>query len=228
MIEKLKNLRTLHRGFEEKLPLLRDFQALSECYQILNKEIQILSEIGDEAFKLGREFERYVQESLRLIVQMKGLIEDALATFNEGDRLEFSIRKIIQFNRNYDYILTENLNSMITYAEFMEIMDKGGIPSHFMERISRAEKIVKDFTLLIKFLRLLYDRPSDIFKVEFLLRTLNAQGLKWVEVRHLERETGIPRDEIRDILEALTLIGITERMERGGESVYRVRDSGED
>ncbi|AFK21844.1 hypothetical protein [Pyrococcus sp. ST04] len=229
LIEELKKVRELHRNFEGILPRIGNEKSiLEEAYQTINEEIRLISQIADNGFKIGKDFENTVKETLRLMIQMKGMIEEAMLNTEDLNKFQFSIKKIIQFNRNYDYLITENLNSMITYAEFIGLIKEGGIPSSILEKISNVEKIFERFEALIKFLKYLYHRPSDVFKVEFSIRKLNEMGLKWIEIWHLEKETGISRDEIVDILDGLALIGVIERMERGGESVYRLRDLGED
>lgn len=139
------------------------------------------------------------------------------------------IKTLANFNRNYDYLVTENLSSLLLYAEFSDLLQKeGGIPEPILNRIMKAEEVSEKIGVLVKFLSILYNKPSALFKVETSLRSLNQLGLRWVEIRHLERETGIKREELEEILEGLTLIGVVEKMNRGGESVYRIRNSGED
>ncbi|AEC51564.1 hypothetical protein PNA2_0648 [Pyrococcus sp. NA2] len=230
MIDKLKKVRDLHRKFESLIPEISNYskESIFRAYELINEEIKELSEILDEGFKVGREFERIIQETFRLMLQMKGLVEEALANIDDRRKLEFPVRKILNFNRNFDFIVTENVNSLITYAEFMEILETGNIPSSLLDKINAIENFEERVNVLINFLRLLYNRPSDVFRVEFSLRMANQQGMRWVDVWYLKKETGLKEDEIREILDALTLIGVTEKRERGGESVYRVRDIRED
>lgn len=226
----MRRIRDSHRDFENLIPEIakgsRD--AISKAYVLINNEIRDISEILDEAFKIGREFKETTEETMKLIIQMKGILDEVLINFNDVDKLRFSLRKLLNFNRSFDYIITENLSTLITYAEFAEIIEKGAVPSSILDKINKIEEFTKQVNTLIKFLKMLYDKPSDIFKVEFSIRKANQMGMKWVNIWYLERETGLNGDEIREILEALTLIGVTERAERGGESVYRIRDLGED
>lgn len=230
LIERLKKVRDLHRSFEDLIPHIAEGskEATIKAYQTLNEEIREISEILDEAFTIGREFEGSAKETIRVLMQMKGILEDVLSNLDDRGKLEFHVKKLLSFNRSFDYIVTENLNTLITYAEFVEIVKEGKIPSSVLDKISEVERFAHKLDALIKFLRLLYDKPSDIFKVEFSLRKANESGMRWVDEWYLQKDTGLSGDEIRDILDSLTLIGVVERKERGGGSVYRVRDIGED
>ncbi|AFN04552.1 hypothetical protein PFDSM3638_00035 [Pyrococcus furiosus DSM 3638] len=228
--EKVKELQSLHRDFEDLIPRLlleKDIKDICRsAYEIENKKIRILFDLLSESPKIGREFENLVKEMLRLESRMKGIIEDIIRNMEDPD---VYIKTLANFNRNYDYLVTENLSSLLLYAEFSDLLQKeGGIPEPILNRIMKAEEVSEKIGVLVKFLSILYNKPSALFKVETSLRSLNQLGLRWVEIRHLERETGIKREELEEILEGLTLIGVVEKMNRGGESVYRIRNSGED
>ncbi|WP_373419037.1 hypothetical protein [Pyrococcus yayanosii] len=241
----VKRFEDLHRRFEKLFTKLISAEALDEIKVILSdlhsiskEKASVVAQLLAEASKVGGEFETAVRELQKAEHQMKFRIEEALEIvssikgFSDRERLKGVLRRMWQFHRVYDYSVSQALAKVVGEVELLELLGDGEkekkLPPGILERLNRIEDIERKINILASLAHWLYSNPSLVHKVEDSLKRWHERGLGWVEARNVSADTGIDRETVREILEGLTLIGVVERKERGGEGVYKLRSSGED
>jgi hypothetical protein len=242
----VKEAQALHKEFQKgflrvySLSSSGDFgelrEVLSELYGIIDKKFDVASQIGKASSLLGGDFEGFVKELQKNEHQMKFLLEELLLlvetpkmSFTEKAKINASLQRLLQFYRVYDYSITRAIQKLTGDIEgLIFISEEGKLPpANIADKIKKIENLDKKLELLISFIYYLYTRPSWVHKVEEALRDWHSKGLMWVEVRNVENNSGVEREHVAKILEGLTLIGVVEKRERGGEYVYKLRGFGE-
>ncbi|WP_367884600.1 hypothetical protein [Thermococcus sp. JCM 11816] len=130
--------------------------------------------------------------------------------------------RLVQFHRLYDYAIRKALSELSAEVEGLTLLGENQkkVPVSILEELRKTKAIESQLETLKRFLYRLYVHPpSDVHRVEQALREWHAKGLLWVEARNVEKASGVR--EAGEILEGLALIGVIEKKDRGGESVYR-------
>jgi len=245
--ELVKEAEALHKDFQKGFLRAYSFSSswnfeelknvLSELYGIIEKKFDVASQIANMSPLLEGNFERLAKELQKNEHQMKFRLEELLLlvespkmSFTEKARINASIQRLLQFYRVYDYSLTQTIQKLRGELEGLIFIsgEKKLPPANVVDKIKRIKNLDEKLELLISFIYYLYNSPSWVHKVEEALRDWHSKGLLWVEVRNVEKNSGVEREHAAKILEGLTLIGIVEKRERGGEYVYKLRGFGED
>jgi len=244
--EKIKNalerLESLHKEFESKFPELYTEKSLEglhglvkELYSIAGEKMDIAGELYRELAPVSRDTEGVIKELQKNEHQMKFRLEELMnllagpLDYEDKTRLKAALDRLVQFHRIYDYTMRRAIQVVGKEVESIEFMERMGlesenqkkVPAGIMERLKGIEEVERKLETLVAFTGRLYSHPGDVHKVEEALIEWHRMGLLWVEARNVEKLSGVR--EAGEILEGLTLIGVTERKKRGGESVYRHR-----
>jgi len=245
--ELVKEAEVLHKEFQKgflrvySLSSSWEFEELkdllSELYGIIERKFDIASQIGRASSLLGGDFERLAKELQKNEHQMKFRLEELLLlvenpkmSFTEKAKINASLQRLLQFYRVYDYSITQTIQKLTGELEGLIFIseERKLPPANIVDKIKKIENLDEKLELLISFIYYLYTNPSWVHKVEEALRDWHSKGLLWVEVRNVEKNSGVEREHAAKILEGLTLIGVVEKRERGGEYVYKLRGFGED
>lgn len=245
--ELVKEAEVLHKEFQKdflrvySLSSSWEFEELkdllSELYGIIERKFDIASQIGKASSLLGGDFERLAKELQKNEHQMKFRLEELLLlvenpkmSFTEKAKINASLQRLLQFYRVYDYSITQTIQKLTGELEGLIFIseERKLPPANIVDKIKKIENLDEKLELLISFIYYLYTNPSWVHKVEEALRDWHSKGLLWVEVRNVEKNSGVEREHAAKILEGLTLIGVVEKRERGGEYVYKLRGFGED
>lgn len=245
--ELVKEAEILHKEFQKgflrvySLSSSWEFEELkdlvSELYGIIERKFDIASQIGKASSLLGGDFERLAKELQKNEHQMKFRLEELLLlvenpkmSFTEKAKINASLQRLLQFYRVYDYSITQTIQKLTGELEGLIFIseERKLPPANIVDKIKKIENLDEKLELLISFIYYLYTNPSWVHKVEEALRDWHSKGLLWVEVRNVEKNSGVEREHAAKILEGLTLIGVVEKRERGGEYVYKLRGFGED
>ena len=249
-VEKLKELisraEMLHKDFEKLFLKLheyanRDYNEISEVilklHELSNEKFETASQIykgvaliGGDLEKAGRELQKNEHQMRFRIEEIITSLGHAKESFSEKLKAKTALQRLFQFHRIYNYSVTQTLQKLSAEIDgliFISEKEKNP-PVSIIERLKKIEELEKSLNNLITFIFHTHSHPSWVYKVEESLKEWHSKGLLWVEPRNVEQNTGIDRDYVAQILEGLTLIGIVEKRERGGESVYKLRGFGED
>lgn len=245
--ELVKEAEVLHKEFQKgflrvySLSSSWEFEELkdllSELYGIIEKKFDVASQIGKASSLLGGDFEQLAKELQKNEHQMKFRLEELLLlvenpkmSFTEKAKINASLQRLLQYYRVYDYSITQTIQKLTGELEGLIFIseERKLPPANIVDKIKKIENLDEKLELLISFIYYLYTNPSWVHKVEEALRDWHSKGLLWVEVRNVEKNSGVEREHAAKILEGLTLIGVVEKRERGGEYVYKLRGFGED
>jgi len=245
--ELVKEAEVLHKEFQKgflrvySLSSSWEFEELkdllSELYGIIERKFDIASQIGKASSLLGGDFEQLAKELQKNEHQMKFRLEELLLlvenpkmSFTEKAKINASLQRLLQYYRVYDYSITQTIQKLTGELEGLIFIseERKLPPANIVDKIKKIENLDEKLELLISFIYYLYTNPSWVHKVEEALRDWHSKGLLWVEVRNVEKNSGVEREHAAKILEGLTLIGVVEKRERGGEYVYKLRGFGED
>ena len=238
----MRKIEDLHREFESKFPLLYEeenlegiYKTVKTLYSLSAEKMDLIGELYREMMPLSREVEAVLREFQKSEHQMKFRLEELLGLlsrpdpYSERTRMKGSLERLVHFHRIYDYTVRKALQAIGKEVESLEFLEKVGggsenqkkAPTGIVERLNRIDEIEKKLTTALTFMGRLYLHPGDVYRVEEALISWHRMGLLWVEARNVEKMSGVRN--AGEILEGLTLIGVVERKERGGESVYRHR-----
>lgn len=240
--EVMGRIEGLHREFESKFPLLyeeKSYEGLYELvkglYTLVSEKMDLAGELYREMVPLGGEVESVARELQKSEHQMKFRLEEIMTilskpdAYSERTKLKAALERLVHFHRIYDYTVRRTLQVIGKEVESLEFIERMGLesenqkkaPASIIERLKRIDEIEETLNKTLVFMRRLYSHPGDVHKVEEALISWHRMGLLWVEARNVEKLSGVKN--ALEILEGLTLIGVVERKERGGESVYRHR-----
>ncbi|ASJ02151.1 hypothetical protein A3L09_02140 [Thermococcus profundus] len=240
--EIVEKIESLHREFESRFPLLYEeksyeglYDAVKRLYAITSEKMDLAGELYREITPIGGEVESTAKELQRSEHQMKFRLEEIMTIlskpegYSERTRLKAALERLVHFHRIHDYTVRQALQVIGREIESLEFIERMGVesenqkkaPASIIERLKRIDEIEETLTKTLAFMRRLYLHPGDVHKVEEALISWHRMGLLWVEARNVEKMSGVKSAD--EILEGLTLIGVVERKERGGESVYRHR-----
>ncbi len=239
--EILKRVEALHREFESKFPLLYEEESLEGLYRTVKslyslsvQKMDTLGELHREMAPISGEAEAVLRDVQKSEHQMKFRLEELLGILSKPDhysertRLKASLDRLVHFHRIYDYTMRKALQEIGKEVESIEFLERVGgsenqkkAPTGIIEKLKKIDEIEKTLEKSLTFMRRLYLHPGDVYRVEEALIRWHRMGLLWVEARNVEKLSGVRN--AGEILEGLTLIGVVERKERGGESVYKHR-----
>ncbi len=240
--EILNRLEDLHRNFERRFPELYSekgteelYKLVSGLYEIVNESMELVNDLYREMAAAGPELESTLRELQKGEHQMKFRLEELLGIlakpqdYSTKARLKVALDRLVQFHRVYDYTVSRALASLGREIEGLEFMERMGVesenqkkaPASIIERLRKIDETEEKLERLTSFVGRLYLHPSDVYRVENALMEWHRMGLLWVEARYVGKLSGVANPE--EILEGLALIGVVEKKERGGESVYRHR-----
>jgi len=234
---RISTLEKLHADFERSFPRIYEeidretlFERVKNLYAISREKLDVASSLYKELAPIGGRTEDMAKELYRNEHQMKFRLEELLSNLAGEDygarvKLKASLERLVQFHRVYDYAVRKALSELGGEVEglslFTDSENKKKVPSGIMDRLAKIDELEVQVDVMRRFLLRLYKHPGDVHKVEEALKDWHSRGLLWVEARNVEKLSGV--EEVEDILEGLTLIGIVEKKMRGGEGVYRHR-----
>ncbi|WP_010479208.1 hypothetical protein [Thermococcus zilligii] len=245
--EVMNRIEGLHREFESKFSLLYEENSYEELYELVrglyslvSEKMDLVGELYREMVPLGEEVEPVAKELQKSEHQMKFRLEEVIAllskpdAYSERTKLKAALERLVQFHRIYDYTVRRALQIMGKEVESLEFVERIGgesenqkkPPTSIIRKLEQIDDLDKKLQSLVRFTYRLYAHPADVHKVEDALKTWHRMGLLWVEERNVEKLSGVKN--AGEILEGLALIGVVERKERGGESVYRHRSFSSD
>ena len=245
--EVVKKAETLHKEFQKvflglyslssnwSFEELRD--VLSSLYSVIERKFDTASEMVSLASLVGGDFEVFARELQKNEHQMKfrveelfSLVENPKISFSERSKVNASLQRLLQFYRIYDYSITQSIQKLNGELEGLIFIseERKLPPANILNKMQKIEILEKTVANLVSFVYYLHYHPSWVHKVEEALRDWHSKGLLWVEVRNIEKNSGVERGHATKILEGLMLIGVVEKRERGGEYVYKLRGFGED
>ncbi|AJC71650.1 hypothetical protein X802_05280 [Thermococcus guaymasensis DSM 11113] len=239
--EILKRIEALHRESESKFPLLYEdedpeglYRTVKSLHSLSVDKMDLISELYREMAPISGEAEAVLREVQKSEHQMKFRLEELLGilskpdNYSERTRLKASLDRLVHFHRIYDYTMRKALQEIGKEVESIEFLERVGgsenqkkAPMGIVEKLKKIDEMEKTLEKSLTFMRRLYLHPGDVYRVEEALIRWHTMGLLWVEARNVEKLSGVRN--AGEILEGLTLIGVVERKERGGESVYRHR-----
>ena len=245
--EVVKKAELLHKEFQKtflraySLSSNWDFDELRglllTLHEVIEKKFDVASEIVSLSSLIRGRFEVFAKELQKNEHQMKFRVEELLPlvenpkiSFSERARINASLQRLLQFYRIYDYSITQAIQKLTGELEGLIFIseERKLPPTNILNKMQKIEMLENTIDTLISFVYYLYYYPSWVHKVEEALRDWHSKGLLWVEVRNVEKNSGVERTHAARILEGLMLIGVVEKRERGGEYVYKLRGFGED
>ncbi|WP_209475572.1 hypothetical protein [Thermococcus stetteri] len=228
---RLDDFEGLHSSFEEVFSRLYEpsgelSNVVRDLHSLSSKKLELASQVYKELSAVGGRVEELAKELYKNEHQMKFRLEEVMSLLGREDyegraRLKAALDRLVQFHRLYDYAVRKALSELSAEVEGLSLLGENQkkVPVSILEELRKTKEIAAQLETLKKFLYRLYVHPSDVHRVEQALREWHAKGLLWVEARNVEKASGVR--EAGEILEGLALIGVVEKKDRGGESVYR-------